>query len=92
MYTSKRNLIGPKVKSIRCGGKKIITQQDLSVLLALMGIDMDRSAISKIESGRRAVTDYELFAISKALKVTIESLFDDKDEILYCRSARSASK
>ena len=51
--------------------KPIITQENLSAKLELMGISLDRLSISRIESGNRFVTDYEVVALSKALNVSI---------------------
>ena len=42
-----------------------------------MGVDLDRTAISKIETGTRSVTDVEIVAICKALDIEVASLFGE---------------
>lgn len=70
-HKGSENIIGPRVKKIRHMSKPIITQENLSAKLELMGISLDRLSISRIESGNRFVTDYEVVALSKALNVSI---------------------
>lgn len=69
-----KNLIGPRVKAARLRGRSVITQQDLSARLAVLGIDIDRTAISKIEAGERLVADFELLALARALGVSVDWL------------------
>ena len=40
------------------------------VQLKLVGVDVERDSISRIEIGTRFVTDYEIRELSKILKVT----------------------
>lgn len=42
--------------------------------LQLSGLDVDKNAIQRIESGQRFVTDIELVALSKALEVSVDEL------------------
>lgn len=42
--------------------------------LCLSGIELDKNAIQRIESGRRFVTDIELAAIAKAFGVAVGEL------------------
>ena len=46
----------------------------LAEKLQIMGIDVDKNAIQRIESGQRFVTDLELLALSKVFHVTLEEL------------------
>jgi transcriptional regulator with XRE-family HTH domain len=64
-----RNLIGPRVREARITHKPEITQNDLSARLTLQSVYIGRAGISKIESGTREVTDFELVAIAKCLGV-----------------------
>lgn len=52
-----------------------VSQQDLAGRLAALGISVDRSAVTRIESAERYVLDYEAEALAKALRVPIERLF-----------------
>ena len=69
LKTPRKNIIGHKVRSARLKLRPKVTQEDLVGRLAALGIHMDRSAISKIESGIRQLPDYEIEALAKALKV-----------------------
>ena len=53
----------------------------LAAQLQLIGISMDRSAIAKIETGRRPVSDIEVAAIAKVLKKEIPWLYQDSDKL-----------
>jgi DNA-binding XRE family transcriptional regulator len=41
-------------------------------------VGLDRTAIFRIETGKRSVSDLELSAIAKALRVKISDLFSEK--------------
>lgn len=66
-----RNLIGERVKQARNKFKPKITQLDLLARLAIRGIELEKTSISKIEAKTRPVSDIELVAIADALNVTI---------------------
>ena len=68
----KKNLIGDNLKELRT--KLNISQQALSNKLELQGVYVCRGSISRIEDCSRTVTDIELYAIAKALKVEITDL------------------
>lgn len=70
----KMNLIGGNVRKFR--KKKKISQQYLSNQLELLGVYVCRGSISRIEDYSRTVTDIELFAIAKVLRVDIKDLFE----------------
>lgn len=63
-----RNIIGPRLKTVRLSNK--LTQQQLSAKLETMAVYVDRASLSKIERQKRIVTDYELLALCKILKVS----------------------
>ncbi|HCQ90677.1 MAG TPA: XRE family transcriptional regulator [Clostridium sp.] len=70
---SNRNVIRSNVRLLR---KKLgITQEDLAARPNILEIDIDRPMISKIENNSREVLDYEVKALAKALKVSINDLF-----------------
>ena len=43
--------------------------------MQVMGYQISRSDISKLENGKKFITDFEVFGFSKALKVSILDLF-----------------
>lgn len=67
------NMIGPQVKKARM--KAGLSQKQLSDKLELMAVYTCRGSISRIENGKRAVTDIEIDAISKVLGVSLDDLF-----------------
>lgn len=75
----RKNIVGLRVRKARKESK--ITQMELAAQMQLLGITIDRSAIAKIESGRRPVSDIEIAAISRILKVSIALLFEDDDKV-----------
>ena len=70
----KRNIIGFRVSQARREAIPPITQGDLIARLQVLGIMLDQSTLSKIENQQRPVTDIEVVALSKALKVSTEWL------------------
>ena len=73
----KKNIVGARVRSARKASKPPLTQLDLIARLQLLGMMIDQPALSKIESGRRPVTDIEVVTLAKALKVSAASLLGD---------------
>jgi transcriptional regulator with XRE-family HTH domain len=71
---SKRNISGRRIAEARAAAKPPLTQDDLSTRLALIGVQMDRAAIAKIENNLRRVLDYELKAIAIVLDVDVDWL------------------
>ncbi len=50
------------------------SQRELADRLQLIGLDIDKNAIQRIEAGKRFVTDIELVALSQVLGQTLEKL------------------
>ena len=48
-----------------------MTQAELAARLQTPGVIIERDSVSKIESGRRFVTDYEIVILAKALGVPV---------------------
>ncbi len=81
MYKNKaadgsNNLCGPRVKKYREALPGSPSQKVLSDLLQVEGLDLDKNAVQRIESGRRFVTDIELRVIARVLKVSYGDLLD----------------
>jgi hypothetical protein len=64
-----RNLIGERVKKARQQFNPPLTQDQLSGRLAKLGIQIDRVALAKIETGLRCAFDFEVKALASVLKV-----------------------
>jgi len=70
------NICGKKIKEIREGLPEKTSQKKLAEMLQIEGVDLDKNAIQRIESGQRFVTDIELKAIAKVLKMKYDELLD----------------
>lgn len=68
----KSNVTGSNINYYRT--KLGLSAQQLSDRLILLGLDLHRQAIFKIESGKRTVTDYELCIIAEVLGVSADIL------------------
>jgi len=51
-----------------------ISQRALADRMQLVGIDIDKNAIQRIECGKRFVTDIEVIAFAKVFNITLEEL------------------
>ncbi len=71
--TEQQNIIGGNIKAARIAAG--LSQKQLSDKLELLAVYTCRGSISRIENGRRAVTDIEIDAISKVLGVSLDTLF-----------------
>lgn len=70
-----RNIVGKRVREARLKATPAMSQEDLAGRMAAVGVMLDRSAISRIESQDRYVMDFEADALSTALKVSVGWLF-----------------
>ncbi len=70
----KLNLSGKNIAIYRQQMKEKTSQRRLAELLQLEGIDLDKNAVQKIESGTRFVTDIELKAFAKIFETTTDAL------------------
>ncbi|MBQ8540335.1 MAG: helix-turn-helix transcriptional regulator [Clostridia bacterium] len=68
----RNNLCGKNISRLRKEMK--ISQRELADRLQLSGLDVDKNAVQRIESGQRFVTDIELVFFSTVLKVTLNQL------------------
>lgn len=77
MFTNKskdglNNLCGKSIAALR--KKSNLSQRQLADKLQLLGLDIDKNAIQRIECGKRFVTDIELSVFSKVFNTAIEDL------------------
>lgn len=72
--TGEKNLVGLRLKALR--ERDHLSQRDLAHQLQLIGMDMDKNVITRIETNKRYVTDLELRAIAQVFHVTYEYLID----------------
>lgn len=69
-----KNLIGERLKFLR--QRDGLSQRDLASKLQLIGMDMDKNVITRIETDKRYVTDFELQALKEIFKVSYDYLID----------------
>lgn len=77
--SNSNNLCGVNVRKFRKEYIPNMSQRKLADLLQLSGIDLDKNAIQRIESGQRFVTDIELLALSQTLHVSLDELLASSD-------------
>lgn len=70
----RNNLCGKKVAFLR--SNMGISQRELADRLQIIGLDIDKNAVQRIESGKRFVTDIELKALSNVLNFSIDDLLN----------------
>ncbi len=75
--SGKNNICGVKIAEYRKTMK--ISQKKLADKLQLIGLDVDKNAIQRMESGQRFITDIELIYIAKALDKSVLDLFSDTE-------------
>lgn len=68
----KNNLCGANIARFRTEMK--ISQRELADRMQLVGLDMDKNAIQRIEAGKRFVTDIEIVGLAHVLNKTVEEL------------------
>ena len=76
-YNGKKNICGDRVHEARC--RLRLTQNELAAQLQVNGINIERDSVSRIEIGTRFVADYELRALAKILKVSVDWLLSTNE-------------
>ncbi len=87
MYKNKNsdgtlNISGKKIQKLRKQMSPKVSQKGLADMMQFVGIDMDKNAIQRIESGERFVTDIELKAFAQIFNISTDVLlgFDNPEE------------
>ena len=80
MFTNKtpdgrNNVCGTQIAHYRKRSGK--SQRELADALQLVGLDLDKNAIQRMEAGKRFVTDIELVYLAQVLNVTYEELLSE---------------
>lgn len=69
----RNNICGAKVALLRKA--EGISQRELADRLQRLGLDVDKNAVQRIESGQRFVTDIELGYLAKAFGISPADFF-----------------
>ncbi len=75
--TGKNNISGHNIAHLRKNLIPKTSQRALADKLQLEGLELDKNAIQRIESGQRFVTDIELKYFAKILNVSYEELLKE---------------
>lgn len=70
--SGKKNLISENLISLR--KQHNLSQRDLACKLQLLGYDIDKNVITRIETQKRYVTDIELQALCQIFNTSFEEL------------------
>lgn len=70
----RNNLCGKKVYLLRKQHVPKMSQRILAECLQIRGIDVDKNAVQRIESGERFVTDIELKVLAEIFQITVDEL------------------
>lgn len=71
-YKNKYNILGEIIANARKSIK--LSQNGLASKMQLMGINIGKNEISKIECGKRLIRDYELIAMKDILSLNISDI------------------
>ena len=70
------NIVGERVRLLRKHAG--LSQEELAAKIQLEGLDRTQKAVSRIETGSRIVSDYELLYLCRALNVPLWELLPDQ--------------
>ena len=68
----KNNVCGVNIAKLRKAMN--ISQRQLADKLQIAGLDVDKNAVQRMESGQRFITDIELIYLVKVLNTTLDEL------------------
>ena len=71
-FEGKGNISGDRVRELRLRAR--LSQSALAAKMTTEGVIMEQDVISRIESGSRLVTDYELLALTRIFVVSADWL------------------
>ena len=71
------NISGERIRQWRLGAG--LTQEELAIKMQLNGLQMGQMSISRIETGKRLVADFERVIFSRVLSVSMEWLTGEEE-------------
>ena len=77
-FDGKKNISGDRIHQARTAMR--LSQAELAARMQVNGVTIEREAISKIETGDRFVTDYELMVFAKVLKKSMRWLIAQEEK------------
>lgn len=76
--TDQCNICGQNIRKLR--EQKNMSQDQLAAKLQTEGLGVNQNSISRIETGKRIVTDFELKALAHVFRVKVDTLLVEKTE------------
>lgn len=77
---SDANIIGPQLRKSRV--KAGMTQDMLAARCGVLGWDLSRGTLAKIEARVRCVSDAELWLLAEAVGCELEALYPDRRSLI----------
>ena len=74
-----RNVVGLQIRKLR--RQQRMTQPALAARCQVLGYDLSRESLSKIEARLRSVSDAEVLMLAEALKVPYTLLFPESEQM-----------
>ena len=71
------NVCGRNIARLRISRK--LSQRELADRMQLVGIDIDKNAVQRIECGKRFVTDIEIVAFAKIFSVEYKDILEAQE-------------
>ncbi len=79
-FNEKRNIIGDIVRKNR--EKMHYSKTELSHKLELLGVELDRFELYKIETSKTSVKDFELIALCIVLEIDFNEIKEQMEEFI----------
>ena len=73
-FDGSNNISGREISRLRKNNN--MSQRELADNMQLLGLDIDKNAIQRIEAGKRFVTDIELIVFAEMFKITVDELLE----------------
>ena len=73
-FDGRNNISGREISRLRKNNN--MSQRELADNMQLLGLDIDKNAIQRIEAGKRFVTDIELIVFAGMFKITVDELLE----------------
>ena len=70
----RNNISGESIRNLRLSYPTRLSQRALADKMQMIGIDLDKNAIQRIECGKRFVTDIELRGFAEVFGVSLDKL------------------
>ncbi len=76
--SGKNNFCGEHIAALRESMQPKCSQRQLADKLQIIGLDVDKNAVQRMECGKRFITDIEIVALCKVFHISPNELFQYK--------------